>query len=668
MTDYLRCQWKINEPIIECEKRHIRTLDVLLSKTDDSVPNFGRSEELAGIYAYTDSHGNDEPTPISSDSGSPLNKFLVQCLVVARDVGKAAVKFLIPVNDGYVVKSDFLEQRLEGFELARIVAGFLSPLQAVKACSFEDSNVKDLIRLLASAAGGILLQNSLDDSLQKVESELNNRISFPWLLTDPIPHKRLAIVQERVNIAMTRRRWESAAALGISLVVISSGDWFADDEGPFGNLREAFIAVDITADEGFTERIVKNVRNYPQQIDGVFTTSDLRLVAVAEAAEILGLPTSPVDAYRIATDKHLTRMGEPDADQAFVISSVEDLRQRLATGSPLVYPLVVKPTFGSGSECVFKVCNTTELIDAVSKASARHSTGRVIIEPYVAGPEVDANFVLLNGTILFSEILDDFPCSADADDGSPFANFAESQAVTPSFLPLSEQRMLEASLYQSILRQGFRTGVFHVEARVRNSSMEYSIDSTGTLDLRPRADPPTADPSVFLHEINARPPGYQSSSASLLGYGIDYWALQILCAVGRWSSVESLAIPFVHGPPYHLLLANANMTVSEEMVKATFPGLELLGLKRAMVEERDPMLDLQNGWPELKSVVRQHVAYVKDGEAYGANESAWWWLATILVVSLKGRMDVLKLGEEVARRYLEIVEREDSNYFILRPS
>ncbi|PWY70063.1 hypothetical protein BO83DRAFT_428473 [Aspergillus eucalypticola CBS 122712] len=37
----------------------------------------------------------------------------------------------------------------------------------------------------------------------------------------------------------------------------------------------------------------------------------------------------------------------------------------------------------------------------------------IMLETYIAGPELDANFVLLNGTVLFLEVTDIFPCSGD---------------------------------------------------------------------------------------------------------------------------------------------------------------------------------------------------------------------------------------------------------------
>lgn len=36
-----------------------------------------------------------------------------------------------------------------------------------------------------------------------------------------------------------------------------------------------------------------------------------------------------------------------------------------------------------------------------------------MIEPYIDGPEVDANLVLLDGEVIFFEVTDDFPKPGD---------------------------------------------------------------------------------------------------------------------------------------------------------------------------------------------------------------------------------------------------------------
>jgi biotin carboxylase len=166
------------------------------------------------------------------------------------------------------------------------------------------------------------------------------------------------------------------------------------------------------------------------------TISDARLPGIAKACEILGLPTSPSDAYAIAGDKEKTRMLEQGSDECFSLSSAEELEVYLSErrGRPLQFPMVVKPCIGWNSDRVSKVFNNVDLAVAVRKAAERHSNSpkrrtEVVIEPYIDGPEVDANFVLLDGEILFFEVCDDFPCKGDAEDAGLEDNFQETQMV-----------------------------------------------------------------------------------------------------------------------------------------------------------------------------------------------------------------------------------------------
>jgi biotin carboxylase len=241
------------------------------------------------------------------------------------------------------------------------------------------------------------------------------------MFSEPILPKRIAWVQGRENIDVSRRAYEAARALGISIVMIANpGHWLEDDNGPYAYLREAFIPVSIEVDQWFTQRILNAVCEYGRPIDGVMTISDVRLPEIAKACEILGLPTSPYDAYVIAGDKARTRMLEMDANESFTLSSAEELPNWLSNhkGKPLKFPLIVKSCLGWNSDCVPKVSNKDELVEGVHRASQRHADAAnpstaVVVEPYINGPQVDANMVLLDGEILFFDISDDFPSKGD---------------------------------------------------------------------------------------------------------------------------------------------------------------------------------------------------------------------------------------------------------------
>jgi len=94
-----------------------------------------------------------------------------------------------------------------------------------------------------------------------------------------------------------------------------------------------------------------------------------------------------------------------------------------------------------------------------------------------------------------------------------------------------------------LLRLGFRTGVFHCEARITNSSVEFSLVED-LLELMPKTVSPDGQVKCHLIEINARPPGFQSVANSIYTFGVDYFAARILAAVSDIQRLEQVCTPF----------------------------------------------------------------------------------------------------------------------------
>ena len=84
----------------------------------------------------------------------------------------------------------------------------------------------------------------------------------------------------------------------------------------------------------------------------------------------------------------------------------------------------------------------------------------MVIEPYIARPEVDANLVLLDGQVVYFDLEDDVLTKGDVADAGMDDNFQEAQVLLPPMLPKDEAQLLYESLRRSIRRQGFTSGVF----------------------------------------------------------------------------------------------------------------------------------------------------------------------------------------------------------------
>ncbi|MBE3049802.1 ATP-grasp domain-containing protein [Candidatus Bathyarchaeota archaeon] len=476
-------------------------------------------------------------------------------------------------------------------------------------------------------------------------------MSFPWVVHDPPPPSRVFWVQGRANIDASRQFYEAAKALGITLVVLDEpGHWIEDDNGPYAHYREAFIPVSVVGDEGLAQRVVDAVRAYPHKVDGIVTISDVRLAMVARACEILGLPTSSPVAYERAGDKGATRELESAAtggDEGFIIKTLGELDHVLGErGNRLQFPLIVKPCTGWNSDCVVKARDEKELYAAVRRASARHADSAnkstaVVVEPYIDGPEIDANFVVLDGEVLFCDITDDFPCSGDlaATEGTAAANFMETLMDVPSGLPEDEKDMVRDSLRKSIARLGFDSGVFHVEARVRGSHARYEVCSTsGILDLHTREVGSTAEePSCYLHEVNARPPGYINCVAALLAHGVDYYAVRLLLSLGSRENTRTRAVsrPFLDGKPQYVL------------------GVCVLPPTRGgIMASEDAVLEFLEANPGLRrDIVHYQTVKGRGDVVQGPESNELWCVAYVIVASRKGRGECLELARVVREKF-----------------
>ncbi|TID27929.1 ATP-grasp superfamily protein [Venturia nashicola] len=617
-----------------------------LSPSNTSQPRYWALDVVLFPSPEGSSHENQSTGIIQLDtSTSPQHAFLADGLKTARQwSAPTALRFIFPAQDGQVTRSDFLEQRLEYCEFATRAVSFVSPLQALTSIALCQVTTTNIANLLTKSIGGILTKLASNDPspvLTGLDKELSNKLSFPWIVPGPLQRKRVAWVQGRENIDVSRRAYEAARALGITLVILENeGHWLQDEK--WSDLRESFVPLDIEIDDGLAQRIVDAVRAYSHPIDGIVTISDFRLPAIAKACEMLGLPTAPYEAYAIAKDKGKTRMLEPDAHESFAVSSVEELQSALASRlpSPLQFPLIVKPCHGYNSDCVSKVWNERDLAEAVRRASARHADAKdantnVVIEPYIDGPEVDINIVLLDGEMISCEISDEFPSDGDAEDADFYAGFQETKTVMPSSLPENEKQVLRESLKKSILRQGFQSGVFHCEARVRNSRVRYASND-GILDLQTKPDSPNHEISAYLHEINARPPGYLETAAVSMAYGLDYFAMRLLLSLGAEENtrVRALAQPFLSGPQFHLSITIMPQT------------------RAGIMKTEDAAESFLDQHPDIRKQVVDYETQMKKGAVLeGPAAASLWWIGYFSLISRESRQKCLETVDFVHKNF-----------------
>ena len=568
-------------------------------------------------------------------SFAALGFFLHSCssAIGTPDGHPRAVKLILPRAQGYLSKSDILEQRLLGCEGVDKVQSFCRPRQFLMPQSAVQEEWASILQILSNAVGGILLDDSepanLVSRLCRLEAELDKRLSFQWIMPQPIIRKQLAFVDGR-DRTTTERLLRTAKSLGIGMVVLDKPNhWLELPEAV--NLRDRFVPLKIGTDEGLSMRIVEALKDIDIHLDGMATNFEHYASQVAKAATFLGLPSEPFGAFDLCRDKYRQQVTSGNV----ALRIVKGQKIDSAVNGEVEFPVVVKPTRGAGSEGVTKVYGLKELEEATNRifeSNYEHvrDLNAASVEPYCSGPEVDANFVLQDGKVIFVEIADDFPKAGDTEGKTSSNVFKETGMLFPSGLEAAELDMIKTSLHQTLLKFGFRSGVFHVEARVRNSSMQYGI-SNGILDLERVVDRHGVEsPSCSLLEVNPRVPGTVGVEAVQSTYGVDYAALHLLFAVRDKERISALSQPFRDGPQFW---SNIVFIIPD---------------RGGVLASDDIGDDIKKRSPDLwRSISSYCCCFEKGQRVPDPAPDDVIWLAWFVVYSRAGRRDVLEISQRL---------------------
>ncbi|EME40076.1 hypothetical protein DOTSEDRAFT_65943 [Dothistroma septosporum NZE10] len=554
------------------------------------------------------------------------------------------MKLVAPAYAGSIVLDDIVRRRLQDLECVESVTTLARPLQQYDGRQW--SATTGLITLITGSAAAIRLRITapafpqvIEKTFSLLEHELYSRL--PGRLTVPDLRRRTLAFLEGSEIlpntgGCSHQFYCAAASLGVDIVVLGTpGHWLQSPD--FSHWRKEFIPIEFGHDVGFPSRIVEAIKQSSEPVEALLTCFDSYHIAVSQAASELGLPHEPTPAYQIATDKF--RLSAAEGRKCFLATGIENVI-KTAQSEDLPWPVIIKPCRGWGSELVFRANNAQELAAWASSINSATSHGtEFVVEPYCDGPEVDINFVMYNGEVLFWEIGDENPKSAD--DGSD--SFHELDCVSPSALPDEEQHILRDSIVNTLQKLGFRNGIYHCEARVANSSHEWRMTQSGSPALVLRSEPRTESPSCFLMDCNVRPPGLNSSDIVETTWGVDYWTLLIAIPLREEQRVKALAQPFREGPQYFadMIFVSAEFDKSKEGIWQSGNVTEELKAKR----------------PDLAKYISKALTYKKKGDriphpSTGTNT----FVAYLNIFSRESRAHVLEMATEVRREIAGSIE------------
>jgi argininosuccinate lyase len=224
-------------------------------------------------------------------------------------------------------------------------------------------------------------------------------------------------------------------------------------------------------------------------IGGVLTTCDYYLPTVAVVAEALGLPGSPADALRTATNKPLVRAagaraGIPDVPHV-AAATWEEARTAAAT---LGYPVVVKPVDLNSGTAVRRVSDETGLADAFAEVTAPERNTRnqrlarlALIERVLDGPEYSVEAVTRNGvtTVLGITAKSVTEVIRPVADGADAVGYVESGHDFPAPLDAATRAAIADHVTRVLDAVGYTHGISHTEVRL-------TADGPRLVELNPR--------------------------------------------------------------------------------------------------------------------------------------------------------------------------------------
>ncbi len=191
-------------------------------------------------------------------------------------------------------------------------------------------------------------------------------------------------------------------------------------------------------------------------IDGVIAiASDVPLTVATVAAE-LGLPGIPRESARLAQDKlAMKRRFSRDGVPTPWFSPVESEQALRRLARERGFPLVLKPVDSRGSRGVLRLTEEVDLGWAFALSRSYSPTGRVMLEQFLAGPQVSTESILVDGVA-------HTPGFADRN-YELLARFAphiiENGGQLPSALPPEVQARVRAVVQAAALSLGIRDGV-----------------------------------------------------------------------------------------------------------------------------------------------------------------------------------------------------------------
>jgi biotin carboxylase len=249
----------------------------------------------------------------------------------------------------------------------------------------------------------------------------------------------------------------AAARMGLDLVIGSDGAL------PLGG--RPVIPVNPADPDASIRRVLAGAGT----VTAVVAADTPMLMLAAAIAQQMGLPHSPAEAVRNATDKARQRqrwaaagVPQPRFEIVPAAARAETIRRAAET---VGFPCVVKAISLSASQGILRADEPATAVTAATRirrvlaAAGRPDPEPVLIEEYLPGPELSIDGLLAGDSLTVTAIFDK-PATPDG------PTFEETMLVTPSRLPGPVLAAAIGTAGQAARALGLTHGPVHAELRV----------------------------------------------------------------------------------------------------------------------------------------------------------------------------------------------------------
>lgn len=197
----------------------------------------------------------------------------------------------------------------------------------------------------------------------------------------------------------------------------------------------------------------------------VMSSSEIYVEISARLAEHFGLFGPPPEAVRLCRDKYA--LGKKLKSRGVEYPNTESYPDWYALQSEKIFPVVLKPRSGTGSQQVFLAFNTTEIEEKL-ESFGEVNPHDFLVQEYVSGPEYSAEVLCLNGEIQVMAIVAKYLGE------EPY--FLEVGHHCPAQVNDNVKQIMEREVIKLIKSVGFDNGFCHVEFRLTGAEQVVVIE------------------------------------------------------------------------------------------------------------------------------------------------------------------------------------------------